>query len=402
MGKVMLKMKGLFSSAGTSSGRVRGKWVMLGALAAVGIILAAPLGGRGQDSSGAVKVDVKVVNILATVRDKKGQIVANLGKDDFILQEDGHPQTISYFSKDSNAPLVLGVLVDTSESQRNVLDQERAASHTFLDTMLRENDKAFVIHFDREVELLQDLTSSRDKLGSALDLLEVPRPELRNRSAGGNGGGGYPGDDPNVGDGYPGRQRGSYPGGGGYPQGGRGVAGGTLLYDSVFLASDEVIRAQQGRKALIILSDGVDRGSRESLDTAIMTAQRADAIVYLIYFADEEQERSPVTFGGPGIGMGRGRFHGGGGGRPFPQESRTDGKKILERMAKETGGRLFEVSKKQSLGEIYDSIAEELRNQYSLGYTPSADTSAGYHKLRLTTKQKDNVVQARDGYYNGR
>jgi VWFA-related protein len=125
--------------------------------------------------------------------------------------------------------------------------------------------------------------------------------------------------------------------------------------------------------------------------------------VYAIFFADTEQERRPVTFGGLGIGMGRGgRFPRGGGGSPFPQESRTDGKKILERIAKETGGRLFEVSKKQGLGEIYDSIAEELRNQYSLGYTPAADASNGYHKLRLTTKQKDNVVQARDGYYNGR
>jgi VWFA-related protein len=386
---------------------VRRYEVVTGTLAIACMVAGLAFPIRGQDQSGAVKVDVKVVSILATVRDKKGQIVANLGKDDFVLQEDGRPQTISYFSKDTNLPLTLGLLVDTSESQRNVLDQERAASHTFLDTMLRETDKAFVIHFDREVELLQDLTSDRDKLARALDLLEVPRPELRTRQSGSdpNGGGGYPGGDPGAGSGYPGRQRGGYPGGGGYPQGGRGLGAGTLLYDSIFLASDEVLHTKTGRKALIILSDGVDHGSKESLDTAIMTAQRADAIVYSIYFADTEQERSPVGFGGPGIGgMGRGgRFPRGGGGRPFPQqESRVDGKKILERISKETGGRLFEVTKKQSLGEIYDSIAEELRNQYSLGYTPAGDTSAGYHKLRLTTKQKDDVVQARDGYYNGR
>ena len=171
-----------------------------------------------------------------------------------------------------------------------------------------------------------------------------------------------------------------------------------MLYDAIFLASDEVIKTQPGRKALIVLSDGVDRGSKESLETAIMTAQRSDAVVYSIYFTGTEQSSGPVSFGVPGMGR-RGR----GGGRPLPQqESRVDGKKILERISKETGGRLFEVTKKQSLGEIYDTIADELRNQYNLGYAPSADTSVGYHKIRLTTKQKDAVVQTRDGYYYGR
>ena len=323
-----------------------------------------PAGSVRSQQQRQISVEVKVVNVLATVRDKHGQIVSNLGKDDFELEEDGHPQAITYFTRETDLPLSLGLLVDTSGSQRRVLDQERSASHSFVDNMLREDkDKAFVIHFDREVELLQDLTSSRQKLESALDLLGAPQLV---RSSGGNG-------DP--------RQR--YGG------------GGTLLYDAVYLASDEVIKKQQGRKALIVLSDGVDHGSKETLVDAIMTAQRADSVVYSILFADEQQFQSPYGgFGGPGMGRR------GGGGHRYPQEDRVDGKKILDRISRETGGRLYEVSKKQPIDQIYTSIAEELRNQYSLGYTPGPDAAPGYHKIHLTTKQKDMTVQARDGYYS--
>jgi VWFA-related protein len=324
-----------------------------------------PVGSARAQQPPAISVEVKVVNVLATVRDKHGQIVTSLGKDDFALEEDGRPQSITYFTKVTDLPLTLGLLVDTSGSQRRVLDQERSASHSFLDNMLREDkDKAFVIHFDREVELLQDLTSSRQKLEKALDLLGTPQL-VRNR-----------GDESGP--------RSHYGG------------GGTLLYDAVYLASDEVIRKQQGRKALIVLSDGVDHGSRETLVDAIMTAQRADAVVYSILFADDEQGQRP--FGGydwPGMG-------GHGGGRRFPQEDRPDGRKILEQISRETGGRLFEVSKKQSIDEIYASIAEDLRNQYSIGYSPGAGVAPGYHKIRLTVKQKDMAVQARDGYYSDR
>ena len=133
-----------------------------------------PLAGQPLQSQQAptITVNVKVVNVLATVRDKQGQIVRNLTKDYFAIEEDDRPQTISYFSRESDLPLTLGLLVDTSLSQRRVLEQERAASHTFLDEVLRVNkDQAFVIHFDREVELLQDLTSSRQKLQAALALL---------------------------------------------------------------------------------------------------------------------------------------------------------------------------------------------------------------------------------------
>ena len=153
---------------------------------------------------------------------------------------------------------------------------------------------------------------------------------------------------------------------------------------------------QQGRKALIILSDGVDHGSKETLAEAIATAQRADTIIYSILFAEDEGNSRP---GGFGMGQ-HGGMHGGGGRFP-PQEQRPDGKKILEQLSKETGGRMFKVSKKETVDAIYAEIEEDLRNQYSLAYTPDQGNTVGYHKIHLVAKPKDLVVQARDGYYFG-
>jgi VWFA-related protein len=319
---------------------------------------------------------VRVVEIPATVRDKHKQIVRNLTKDDFTLQEDGRPQVISYFSEDTNLPLTLGLLVDTSRSQQRVLEDERHTSFVFLQQMLHDKNMAFVIHFDYQVELLQDLTNDRNKLESALDSLQIgQRSDNNNGSSGGQGSG--------SGGGWGGHRRGG--GGGGYG------GGGTQLYDAIYLASDDLMKKQQGRKAVIVLSDGVDHGSKVSLDHAIETAQRADTMVYSILFKDEDHQFGGFG-GGPFGGMGR---HGGG----YPQEQRPDGKKILERISKETGGRLFEVSKKEPVDQIYNQIADELRYQYELGYTSDRADLTGYHKIQLTTKKKDLEVQARDGYY---
>src|SRR5271155_3677765 len=250
---------------------------------------------RPQEGQPTIAVEVKTVSVLATVRDKHGKIVSNLTKDDFQLDEDGRPQTINYFAHETDLPLRLGLLVDTSLSQRRVLDQERSASYSFLDKLLRQDkDLAFVIHFDREVELLQDFTPSRPQLQAALQKLSTPQFD----GGGGSNGGGGSG---NGGGGGGGRGRGSH-------------GGGTLLYDAIFLGSDELMSKQQGRKALIILSDGVDHGSKETLAEAIATAQRADTIIYSILSADEEENYSrPGGFGmgGRGGGMGGGR----GGGR---------------------------------------------------------------------------------------
>lgn len=329
----------------------------------------------GQQGS-PVTLDVNAVNLLATVRDKHGNIIGDLTRDDFSLEQDGRTQAITYFVKESNLPLTLGLLVDTSLSQRRVLDQERSASRSFLDHILREDkDKAFVIQFAREVELLQELTSSRQKLQAAIEKIDTP--EFSRDPSGGQSNGGS---------------------GGRGGRGGNGHGhGGTLLYDAVFLASDELMKNQQGRKALILLTDGVDRGSKESLKEAIETAQRADTLVYCILFADKEGYDNHGGFGGPH----RGGMGGRGGGSPRrTEESRPDGKKVLEQIAKETGGHFFEVSKKEPIDKIYAAIDEELRNQYVLGYSPDKpDTSVGYHKLHLTVKQKDLIVQTRDGFY---
>jgi len=344
-----------------------------------------------------MSVQVNVVNVLATVRDKHGKIINDLNKQDFTLTEDGRPQTIHYFTRETDLPLTLGLLVDTSISQRDVLDQERKASHSFLDSMVREDkDKAFILHFDRQVELLQDLTSSHEQLESALN--DLATPQFTPASTG------------NSPDSDPGSGRGS----------GRHHGGGTLLYDAIYLASDksgELMSKQQGRKAVIILSDGVDRGSKESLDTAISTSQRANTIVYSILFKGEEGfgNGNHRGYGGPRIGMGGGMgipgmgpMGGGGmgrrGGGGYPREDRPDGKKILEQISRETGGRMFEVSKKQPIEQIYSQIEEELRNQYNIGYTPDRGGTAaeGYHKIQLTTDRKDAIVQAREGYYADR
>ena len=311
-----------------------------------------------------IAVEANMVTVFASVRDKKGQIVSNLTKGDFSLDENGRAQSITYFARENDLPLTVGLLVDTSLSQSRVLDQERHASSSFVDHTLREDkkDQAFLIHFDYEVELLQDFTSSRKKLESALDLLETPEMQRAN-------------DD-----------------GSGHHHG-----GGTLLYDAVYLASNDMMKKMQGRKALIILSDGDDRGSKETLRSAIESAQRANTVVYSILFKDDESFGPRGGYGGGGWG-GHG---GGGGGRRYPQqEQRPDGKKILERISKETGGRLFEVSKKQMVDQIYDQLAQELRAQYILGYVPDKSlNSADYRKIHLVTKQKDLAVQARDGYY---
>ena len=358
-------------------------WLRLSLLFFAVPLLLVDLPARSQQGP-PITLDVNAVNLLVTVRDKHGDIVRNLTKDDFALEQDGKPQTITYFAKESDLPLTLGLLVDTSMSQRRVLDQERAASRTFLEQVLRvDKDKAFVIQFDREVTLLQDLTSSRQKLQAAID--QIAAPQFSQGSSSGSGGG---------------SSGGSGGGGGGRGSHGRG-GGGTLLCDVVFLASDELMKKQPGRKAVVILTDGVDHGSKETLAEAIATAQRADTLVYCILFADKEGYGNGGGFGGPHMGGGMGGRGGRGGGYPpRTEESHPDGKKVLKQMSEASGGRFFEVSKKEPIDKIYDAIDEELRYQYSLGYTPvKADTPVGYHKLHLTVKQKDAIVQTRDGFY---
>jgi VWFA-related protein len=341
---------------------------------------------RTQDQKPAISVEVKTVSVLAVVRDKHGKIIPDLKKEDFQLEEDGRPQKIDYFAHESDLPLRMGLLVDTSLSQHKVLEDERTASYSFLDHLLRETkDMAFVLHFDREVELLQDFTPSRPKLQSALQQLSLPQSDSGSNSGGGGNGGG--------GGGY-----GGYPGGGGGRHGGGMHGGGTQLYDAIFLGSDELMSKQQGRKAMIVLSDGVDHGSKETMAEAMAAAERSDTVIYSIYFADEDEGGGFNRGGGFGMGgPGMGRRGGG-----YPQQQHADGKKILEQISEQTGGRFFKASKKETLDKIYAEIDEDMRNQYSLAYTPDKGNTVGYHKIHLTVpNQKDVVIAARDGYYYG-
>jgi VWFA-related protein len=343
-----------------------------------------------------ISVQAKLVVVPATVRDKHNALVSTLKQDAFSLTVDGKTQTIRYFDHDSDVPLTLGLLVDTSMSQRTVLDAERTASSAFLDKMLAPNrDKAFIVQFARQVELLQDVTDSRPKLQQALKQLDTSSPSFQPSSNGG-------GDD---------NDRGSRSG------------GGTALYDSIFLASDEVTAKQKGRRALILLTDGVDRNSKESLANAIESAQRADTIVYAIYYKGTEQHSGGGFPGGGGghrgggggfPGMGGGYPGGGGGGQRGGGGQQgggrggnnIDGKKVLERICGETGGTVFEVKGKETVDAIYIQIAEELRAQYRLGFTPTTEAASdGYHQIVLNlagpeAKSKD-TVQTRDGYYTG-
>ncbi len=273
--------------------------------------------------------------MLATVHDRKGAIVRDLTKDDFTLMEDKRPQTIRYFSKQSDLPLTIGLMVDTSMSQEKVMDAERGASIRFLDQVLREDkDQVFIMQFDLAIQLRQPLTSSRKKLSEVLPYVDTPtRRELQTQSG-----------------------------------------GGTLLYDAVLKASQEVMKRVTGRKALIVLSDGVDFGSETTLATCIEAAQRADTLIYSILFSDSHAYG--FGFGGP------------------------DGRGALMRMSRETGGGFFEVSKKQSIDQIFSVIQEELRSQFNLGYVSDVPVRISeFRKIQLTTNVKGLSVQARDRYW---
>jgi VWFA-related protein len=332
-----------------------------------------------------MSVNAKVVNLPVTVRDKKGKIVRDLTKDDFELEEDGKPQTIRYFSQETNLPLTIGLLVDTSMSERDNMDRERVASRSFLDQMItRPQDRAFVIHFDREVELLQDLTSDHGKLEKAVGLIDTERSVDNSTNNQGSG------------------------------QSQRGHGGGTALYDAIFLACDEIQKKQTGRKAIVVLSDGEDRGSKETMNEAVESAQKAETVVYTIYIGGHEESsgynpgmgrHGGMGGGYPGGGYPGGGYPGGGyprgGNYPRQQENRPNGKKIMQEIADQTGGRYFEAKKKESVDDDYAQIAEELRTQFMLGYTPPKDQTSGYHSIHLTTKKKDMTVQTRQGYYSG-
>ncbi|PYX96568.1 MAG: VWA domain-containing protein [Acidobacteria bacterium] len=304
----------------------------------------APQESDRDQSLETLKVNVDVVQLFFNVKDKKGALIPDLKKDNFQIFEDGKPQTIKYFNAESNLPLTLGILIDSSGSQQRVLDMEKEVGGQFLQEILRAKDEAFVISFDVNVDLLQDFTNSVHDLKVALNKARINT---------GGGGGPLPG-----------------LGGGPIPT---STPRGTLLYDAIYLASHDELSHEVGRKAMIILTDGEDQGSQLRIKDAIEAAQKSDSIVYVLLIAD------------------RG-FYGGFG---------YSGDSEMKKLSAETGGRVIEVGNKfEKLKQAFDQISQELRSQYNIGYTPTNSKRDGtFRKVEIKAKQQGYKVQARSGYY---
>jgi VWFA-related protein len=292
-----------------------------------------------QDQLPTLKVDVDVVSVLASVRDKKNTLIPNLEKQDFTVLEDGKPQTIKYFTKESDLPLTIGLLVDVSRSQENLIDIERRAADQFFRQVLRKKDIAFLISFGEESELLQDYTSSPRLLLDGLNQLRVS----------GGAGGLHPGPVPTIS-----QQR------------------GTVLFDAIYLAANEKLKGEVGRKVIVVITDGVDQGSKLNRSQAIEAAQKSDAVIYSIDYEDP-------------------RYHG-----MFGPSGEGD----LKKMSDETGGHVYRVDRKMTLDMVFKELQDEMRSQYMIGYTPSNEAKdGGYRHIDIRTSNKDLKVQARKGYY---
>ncbi|MBB5341310.1 VWA domain-containing protein [Tunturiibacter gelidoferens] len=287
-----------------------------------------------------LKVQVNLVNVYFSVRDKSG-FITNLHKDDCSILEDKAPQKTKNFTQEKNLPLTIGILLDTSGSQRNVLPLEQQSGAEFLKDVLTPKDEAFLISFDINVNLLADYTNSPREIKRSIDSAEI------NTGAG----------------------TGSVTG--------NGTARGTLLFDAVYLAAHDKLRQEAGRKILVLLTDGGDQGSQETLKTATEAAQKANAIVYVILLSD------------------RG-FYGGG----FGINLADTGERDMQKLATDTGGRVINVGNNgKKLQEAFDQIQDELRTQYLASFTPTNAKIDGTFRTLNITCQPGQKIQARKGYY---
>jgi len=308
----------------------------------------APAPTPDEQSVATFKISANLVDVFFTAKDKNNNLVPHLTKSDCTILEDKVPQTLKSFVAETSQPLTLGILLDTSGSQQRVLPLEQDAGSQFLERVLRSKDEAFLLSFDVNVDLLQDFTNSAHELAHAMGKAEI-------NTAGGNGGAGIPG-----------------AGGGTVPT--VGDPKGTLLYDAINLASNEKLNQESGRKAMIILTDGEDEGSRTKIGDAIAAANRNNVIVYVILIAD------------------RGMY--------WSQGMGYYGYSAAKRISDETGGRLIDVGNNgQKLAAAFDQIADELRTQYVASYTPSNNKLDGSYR-RLAVQCGEGIkVQVRKGYY---
>jgi len=311
---------------------------MRGLACAAAMALAVPALPEVQQEQGqgpTIKAEVNLVNLFATVRDKNKRIVTDLKQDDFKVFEDNHEEKVSFFAKEMNLPITLGLLLDTSGSEQAMLGSIQDAGSRFLHRVLRKGDEAMIISFDTDVDLLADFTDDRSILDRAINKARINTP-----------GGGYIAGNPG-------------------PVGGNMV--GTALYDAIYLACGDKLNGEAGRKAIVIVTDAEDEGSRVKLEEAIESAQRTDTVIHILWVVDPR-------FGGNAS--------------------------VAHRLAEETGGRMIAVRSQKNLEEAFDQISEELRSQYTLGYYPTNTTKDGkFRKIRVETNDHEYKVLARKGYY---
>lgn len=362
-------------------------------LSTLALILIALLGSAAMAQSTAAQLtpsqgDHVVVPVV--VHSKKGNLISNLTAADFTLTDNTHPQTIQSFAPDTSLPLTVGILAQTGPGMSSWLTQEHHATETFLDALMTGSNshvRSFVIQFNLDVDLLEDPSPSTAKLHQALNQLGVPQFN-------GDSNGTFA-DDSHANS----KHR-------------HTDAGGAALYDSIYLASSEVLNKESGRKALIVFSDGIDRGSKSTLNSAINAAQTAGVAVYAIYLkgAPAQQEFHPVRNrrGGlgypgsyPGSGYPGGEWPGGGSSQPRPPRAprNINGKNILAQISGRTGGEMFD-SSRANLKTLLAQITEQMNDAYILQYTRTkASDDPGFHHIILKPKQKDQYVQMTKGYW---
>jgi VWFA-related protein len=297
------------------------------------LCLASLAGGMALAASpGQIRVQVNLVNLFVTVRDKHKAIVTGLTKDDFQVYEDGQPQEITNFSAESDLPITLGILLDTSGSEYYMLGGEKEAGSRFLARVLRKGDLAMIMTFDTDVDLLADFTDDRGLLNRAINRAQINAPS-----------GGMIAQGP-------------------LPTSG---TGGTNFYDAVYLAAHDKLSSEAGRKAIVVLTDAEDTGSRLRLNDAIEAAQRTDTVVHILLVAADGGDQS-----------------------------------VARKLTDETGGRMIIVRSERNLEAAFDQISEELRSQYTIGYVPTNKAHDGsYRKVKVELKNKDYSALTRRGYY---
>jgi VWFA-related protein len=287
-----------------------------------------------------LKASTVVVNVYAIVKDNRGRLIPNLNKEDFKLTEDHVAQRIGYFSRETDSRLTLGIMIDTSPSQEQLLAAEQEQARAFIHQVLRPKDSAFVLRFDVEVELLQDFTSEQRLLGRAIDNTVI------------NEGGHKLLPEPSAG----------------------ASVGGTHLYDALYLASNELMKSNVGRKVVIMLTDGEDQGSKVTSNGALEAAEKADVIIYSVALVDSS-------------------FY-------WAQGLASRGNSVLKKLSEETGGRMVRVNQVRDTGAAFREIADELRAQYFLGYSPSNKLRDGsFRRIRVRVRNRNYRVRVRRGYY---